>query len=139
MPLHSWSGPLDEPHDRHEDDGSHEADEEIAVFRDFLDEARHGRGVEELSGDLSREDSRNRAFLHCAGAMIRKSDLVLAILSADRWESQTGQAARDPQPARVRRRRVSDENNRSWSGRHQGLPVRRSSAARSSGTWCSQE
>ena len=31
----------------------------------------------------------------CADTMIRKSDIVLAILSADRWDSQTGQSARD--------------------------------------------
>jgi hypothetical protein len=72
-----------------------EADDEIAIFRDFLDKAHKGHGVEELAGDLSREDSRNRAFLHCATMTIRRSDMVLAILSADRWESQTGQTARE--------------------------------------------
>jgi adenylate cyclase len=71
-----------------------EEDKEIAVFRDFLEKARQGYGIEELQGDLSREGVRNRAFLHCADVMIRKSDIVLAILSADRWESQTGQTAR---------------------------------------------
>ena len=72
-----------------------EAEEEIAIFRDFLDHARHGHGAEELNGDLRAADSRNRAFLHCADVMIRKSDMVLAILSAARWESHTGQSARD--------------------------------------------
>jgi adenylate cyclase len=70
-------------------------DEEIGVFRALLDKARQGLGAEELTGDLGGEDSRNRAFLHCADAMIRKSDVVLAILSADRWDSQTGKTARD--------------------------------------------
>ncbi len=70
-------------------------DEEIAAFRALLDTARQGLGAEELPGDLSHEDSRNRAFLSCADAMIRKSDMVLAILSADRWDSQTGKTARD--------------------------------------------
>ena len=70
-------------------------DEEIAAFRALLDQARHGPGVEELAGDLASEESRNRAFLTCADTMIRKSDIVLAILSADRWDSQTGKTARD--------------------------------------------
>ena len=44
---------------------------------------------------MGSEDARNRAFLDCADAVIRKSDIVLAILSADRWDSQTGKSARD--------------------------------------------
>jgi adenylate cyclase len=71
-----------------------ETDEEIAIFRGLLDHARQGHGAEELEGDLRHEVSRNRAFLDCADRMIRKSDMVLAILSADRWESHTGQSAR---------------------------------------------
>jgi adenylate cyclase len=72
-----------------------EEDAEMAIFHGFLDKARRGHGIEELHGDLAREDTRNRAFLHCADVVIRKSDMVLAILSADRWDSQTGQSARD--------------------------------------------
>ncbi|MFO1246653.1 MAG: tetratricopeptide repeat-containing protein [Alphaproteobacteria bacterium] len=70
-------------------------DAEIAAFRALLDKARQGLGAEELPGDLSHEDSRNRAYLACADTVIRRADIVLAILSADRWESQTGQSARD--------------------------------------------
>ncbi|MBW8709444.1 MAG: hypothetical protein JF627_09330, partial [Alphaproteobacteria bacterium] len=70
-------------------------DQEIAAFRALLDKARQELGVEELAGDLAGEDRRNRAFLTCADTIIRKSDIVLAILSADRWESQTGKTARD--------------------------------------------
>jgi class 3 adenylate cyclase len=70
-------------------------DAEVGSFRDFLDKARRGYGVEELPGDLVHEESRDRAFLHCADVTIRRADIVLAILSADRWDSQTGQTARD--------------------------------------------
>lgn len=70
-------------------------DEEIAAFRALLDQARQGLGAEELPGDLANEDARNRAYIDCADTVIRKSDVVLAILSADRWDSQTGQSARD--------------------------------------------
>ena len=70
-------------------------DEEIAAFHALLDKARQGLGAEELPGDLSSEDTRNRAYLACADTVIRKSDIVLAILSADRWDSQTGKTARD--------------------------------------------
>src|ERR1019366_9478721 len=52
MPLHSWSGPLDEPHDRHEDDGSHEADEEIAQ-----EAASHGEVAEEKSSEPASCDA----------------------------------------------------------------------------------
>ncbi len=64
-------------------------------FRALLDKARRGYGVEELPGDLTHEESRDHAFLHCADVTIRRADIVLAILSADRWDSQTGQTARD--------------------------------------------
>ncbi len=70
-------------------------DEEIAAFRTLLENARQGLGVEELPANMASEDARNRAFLDCADAVIRKSDIVLAILSADRWDSQTGKSARD--------------------------------------------
>ncbi len=70
-------------------------DEEIAAFRALLDRARQELGVEELPGNLAHEDARNRAYLTCAETVIRKGDIVLAILSADRWDSQTGQSARD--------------------------------------------
>jgi adenylate cyclase len=71
-----------------------ETEAEIFVLRSLLDHARQGYGAQELNGDLRHEESRNRAFLHCADVMIRKSDVVLAILSADRWDSHTGQSAR---------------------------------------------
>ena len=71
-------------------------DEEICAFQELVEKARQsGFGVEEMAGDLSSEDCRNRAFLACADVLIRKADIVLAILTADRWDSQTGQTARD--------------------------------------------
>src|ERR1019366_5423958 len=53
MPLHSWSGPLDEPHERDEDDGSHEADEEIAQ-----EAASHGEVAEEKTSEPASCDAR---------------------------------------------------------------------------------
>ncbi len=73
-----------------------EAEAEIAAFRALLDQAAPpaGFGILAMDGDLS-PDGRDRAFLDCADAVIRRADIVLAILSADRWESQTGRTVTD--------------------------------------------
>ena len=72
-------------------------DEDIATLRDLIASAHPpgGEGCLVLDGDLSSEDGRDRAFLACADAVIQGADIVMAILSEDRWQSQSGQTLRD--------------------------------------------
>ncbi len=71
--------------------------QDIAAFRELMDKAAspEGEGVLILDGDLSEPEASNRAFLACADAVIRRADLVVAILAKDRWPSQSGQTVRD--------------------------------------------
>ena len=73
------------------------AQADIATFRALMAEAAgpDGAGVLTLAGDLSNHEARDRAFLACADTVIRRADLVVAILSQDRWQSQTGRTVRD--------------------------------------------
>ncbi len=72
-------------------------DEDIGTLRDLIAKAHppEGEGCLILDGDMSSEGSRDRAFLACADAVIQGADIVMAILSKDRWGSQSGQTARD--------------------------------------------
>jgi class 3 adenylate cyclase len=72
-------------------------DDGIATLRDLIAKAHPptGEGCLVLDGDMSSEEGRDRAFLACADAVIRGADMVMAILSKDRWQSQSGQTARD--------------------------------------------
>lgn len=72
------------------------AKEDIATFRYLMTKTQPpiGEGCLVLDGDLSHADSRDRAFLSCADAVIRRADIVVAILSKDRWQSQSGQTVR---------------------------------------------
>jgi class 3 adenylate cyclase len=69
----------------------------VVTFRDLMAKAStpQGEGVVVLSGDLSDDEARNRAFLACADTVIHRADLVVAILAKDRWPSQSGQTVRD--------------------------------------------
>jgi len=73
------------------------AQADIATFRALMAKAAgpDGAGVLTLAGDLSSHEARDRAFLACADTVIRRADMVVAILSQDRWRSQTGQTVRD--------------------------------------------
>ena len=73
------------------------AKEDVATFRTLLAKAQPpaGEGCLVLDGDLSHADSRDRAFLSCADAVIRRADIVVVILSKGRWKSQSGQTVRD--------------------------------------------
>jgi class 3 adenylate cyclase len=72
-------------------------DDDIATLRDLIAKAHPpaGEGCLVLDGDMSSEEGRDRAFLACADAVILGADMVMAILSNDRWQSQSGQTARD--------------------------------------------
>ncbi|HEX4026852.1 MAG TPA: adenylate/guanylate cyclase domain-containing protein [Rhizomicrobium sp.] len=72
-------------------------EQDIALFRDLMAKAAppQGEGVLALAGDLSSSDARDHAFLACADAVIRRADMVVVILSKDRWQSQSGQTVRD--------------------------------------------
>lgn len=70
---------------------------DIAIFHELMATAAspEGEGVTILPADMSDHASRNRAFLACADVVIRRADLVVAILAKDRWPSQSGQTVRD--------------------------------------------
>jgi adenylate cyclase len=72
-------------------------DEDIGKLRDLIAMAHppQGEGCLILDGDMSSTDGRDRAFLACADAVIQGADIVMAILSKDRWNSQSGQTVRD--------------------------------------------
>jgi adenylate cyclase len=72
-------------------------EEDIATFRALMAKAASadGEGVVVLAGDFSTPDASNRAFLDCADTVIHRADVVVAILSRDRWPSQSGQTVRD--------------------------------------------
>ena len=72
-------------------------DEDIRKLRDLIAKAHppEGEGCLILDGDMSSADGRDRAFLACANAVIQGADIVMAILSRDRWNSQSGQTVRD--------------------------------------------
>ena len=70
---------------------------DIAIFHELMAKAAapEGEGVTILPADMSDHAARNRAFLACADTVIRRADLVVAILAKDRWPSQSGQTVRD--------------------------------------------
>ena len=72
-------------------------DEDIATLRELIARAHppDGEGCLVLDGDMSSEEGRDRAFLACADAVIQGADIVMAILSKDRWQSQSGQTLHD--------------------------------------------
>ncbi len=72
-------------------------DDDIGTLRDLIARAHPpgGEGCLVLDGDMSSEEGRDRAFLACADAVIQGADIVMAILSKDRWQSQSGQSVRD--------------------------------------------
>ena len=71
--------------------------EDIATFRDLISRAHPptGEGCLILDGDMSSSDGRDRAFLSCADTVIQCADIVVTILSTDRWQSQSGQTVRE--------------------------------------------
>ena len=71
--------------------------EDIATFRDLIARSHPptGEGCLILDGDMSSSDGRDRAFLSCADTVIQSADIVVTILSTDRWQSQSGQTVQD--------------------------------------------
>ena len=71
--------------------------QDIAIFRELMTQAASadGEGVMALPADMSSDEGRDHAFLACADNIIRRADIVLAILAGDRWPSQSGQTVRD--------------------------------------------
>jgi hypothetical protein len=69
----------------------------IADFRALLDAAAapEGYGALVLDGDATAGPPRDAAFLNCAGAVTRWSDILIAILSEDRMDSQTGRSVQE--------------------------------------------
>jgi adenylate cyclase len=86
-----------EPADYERTFGLGTEEQDIAAFRDLMATAAspEGEGVMILAGDLSKPETSDRAFLACADTVIHRADLVVAILSRDRWPSQSGQTVRD--------------------------------------------
>jgi adenylate cyclase len=72
-------------------------DEDIGTFRDLIAKAHppDGEGCLILDGDMSSAEGRDLAFLACADAVIQGADIVMAILSKERWHSQSGQTVGD--------------------------------------------
>ncbi|HEY0266176.1 MAG TPA: adenylate/guanylate cyclase domain-containing protein [Rhizomicrobium sp.] len=70
----------------------------VVAFRALLQRAEPpaGYGRHVLDGNLGGESgARDQAFLACADAVTRRADIVLAILSGERLESQTGRSVKD--------------------------------------------
>jgi hypothetical protein len=69
----------------------------IADFRALLEAAAlpNGYGVLVLDGDATAGPPRDAAYLDCAKAVSRWSDILLAILSEDRMSSQTGHSVQE--------------------------------------------
>ena len=72
------------------------ADEALTQFRAFLDAADgpSGYGVLVLDGDPALK-KRDQAFLDCASQIMHWSDILIAILSDERLDSQTGQGVQE--------------------------------------------
>jgi len=71
-------------------------DTAVDDFHTLLDAAKlpDGHGIIILDGDTTEGKPRDAAFMRCANTVTRWSDILIAILSEDRWNSQTGQSVR---------------------------------------------
>jgi len=78
-------------------DLSEDPTETIHEFRSLLSQAAlpSGYGVLVLDGPSSDEKSRKQSYRDCSRAVARWSDMLIAILSSERWGSETGLGVRD--------------------------------------------
>jgi hypothetical protein len=69
----------------------------VAEFRALLDTAAppNGYGILVLDGDAAAGQQRDIAFMNCAMAVIRWSDILIAILSEDKVSSRTGRSVQE--------------------------------------------
>jgi hypothetical protein len=68
----------------------------VLEFRELLKQAElpDGHGILTLEG-ASEPPGRDESFFECARVLNRWSDVLITILSPDRWNSQTGRGARE--------------------------------------------
>jgi hypothetical protein len=71
-------------------------DAAIGVFHKLLGAAAlpDGHGILVLDGDSTEGEQRDASFMRCANTVTRRSDMLIAILSESRWNSQTGKSVR---------------------------------------------
>ena len=69
----------------------------VTEFRTLLDAAAppDGYGILALDGDATAGPQRDTAFMDCARAVISRSDILVAILSKDKVNSQTGRSVQE--------------------------------------------
>jgi hypothetical protein len=65
--------------------------EAVLQFRALLERAElpSGYGVLALDGGMGTQSQRDESFIHCAKAVVRWSDVIIAVSSAERRDSQT--------------------------------------------------
>ena len=75
----------------------------VTDFRALLDAAAppDGYGIFALDGDATADPQRDVAFMDCARAVISWSDILVAVLSDDKANSQTGRSVQEAMHAGV--------------------------------------
>ena len=95
-------------------------DRAVAEFRALLDAAAPpaGYGVLVLDGQAGSHQQRDAAFMNCARAVARWSDILIAILSEDRTTSQTGLSVHDAMQAGVPVILIDPKQSKNFTVRH---------------------